>query len=154
MKKFYDTTWKKIVIALLVLAILGTVFGGTAEESQPETKAAPVVEKEEPKRSEECIKVKPAIQKTVVQDNAPVGEAWAVKSNDYSEVWMVATQFKIGDDTETMVLGINDLRPGHHLTVAVDGMADEFTTWPHEAYGEEFSIADHGAQEAVDCIDD
>lgn len=145
MKKFYDKTWKKIVLGLLALVVIAAVFGGTTAE--PEAKGAPVA-----KRSEECVKVNKTIQKRLLGRLQPVGPAWAVKSDDFKSVYMVASRFEMDGETYEGVWGVTDLRLNRGLYISVDGMAQEFTPWPDSANGEKFSIADDGAQEAVDCL--
>lgn len=122
-------------------ARIDEALGGSAPESKPDV---------------QCLDVPKALLQGIASgaDNAtmePVSGA-AVKSDDYSEVYMIAMEFNGLGSPERGVWASNSLEAGGGLIMSVDGIAQEFTDWPNGAANSPMSIADHGAKEALECL--
>ncbi len=82
--------------------------------------------------------------------------AGAVKSAERSDVYIVAMSFTVDglEDAQVGTWGIGgSLTPGSGPLVAIDGFAAEFTVWPHQMNGEEFSVTEDGVDEAKACLE-
>ena len=79
-------------------------------------------------------------------------EGAAVKSKDFSKVYMIAVEFNGLGSPERGVWASNSLKRGGGVIMSVDGIAKEFTVWPNGPAGSPMSITDDGAQEALDCL--
>ena len=79
---------------------------------------------------------------------------FAVKSNDYAEVWFIAAVID-GPGMGNGVVGIwasNRLEANDGLIFAIDGFADEFTDWGLGSTTDaNITQNDDGAQEAAQC---
>lgn len=81
--------------------------------------------------------------------------AGAVKSAERGEVYIVAMSFTVAgvEDAQVGTWGIGgSLTPGSGPLVAIDGFASEFTVWPNQMNGEEFSVTEDGVDEAKACL--
>lgn len=81
--------------------------------------------------------------------------AWAIKSGDFNEVWMVAALI-YGPGMETGagpgVWAINGTPESPGLTLAVDGFAKEFSDWPDASKtGAAINGTEDGIAEAKQC---
>jgi hypothetical protein len=86
-----------------------------------------------------------------------VKTAWAVKSNDFNNVWMVAafiygTGMENGTGPGAWAISGDANSPG--LTLAVDGFAQSFTNYPDASKSDaQISPYDDGVQEAIACAE-
>lgn len=82
--------------------------------------------------------------------------AVAVRSGDYEEVYMIAGELDgpgLEGEGDVGVWASNSLEPGGGLTLAVDGVANEFSDWPDGGGTDaEMSVTDDGVSEARDCL--
>lgn len=120
---------------------------------QAEEKAA-----DEAAKNAHCLPVSDEMLSAIAEGNSGPAikplKGVAVKSTDYSKAYMIAMEFKMGDDNpETGVWVSDSLEPGGGLLMAVDAQAVVNTQWP-EARKSSFKIssADHGVQESRDCL--
>lgn len=144
--------------ALLAVALLATGCSSTESEAAPEeqettTAAEPTPE---PAPSEECLDVPKTLLRAIAKGAndatiKPVSGA-AVKSRDYSKVYMIAMEFNGLGSPERGVWASNSLKRGGGVIMSVDGIAKEFTVWPNGPADSPMSITDDGAQEALDCL--
>lgn len=81
-------------------------------------------------------------------------KAAAVRSKSFKEVYIVAMSVRIAgvEDPETGVWGVTDLMAGHGSTVAVDGIAQQFTDWPDQVNGHKLNVTEDGVTEAKACL--
>ncbi|XUK64639.1 Lipoprotein [Plantibacter sp. RU18] len=131
------------VLAAAVLLLTGC-SGGNAGDGRP------------------CETVPPELL-SAIADGANDGPAitpvaaGAVKSAERGDVYIVAMSFTtpgFEDEHEVGVWGIGgSLTPGSGPLVAIDSFAAEFTVWPHQMNGEEFSVAEDGVDEAKACLE-
>jgi hypothetical protein len=152
MKKFYDKTWKKIVLVMVALLIIGSLFGG-AEQPEAKPKAEKAAVQAEKASESPCLNVPKAKVQSIIEGfKRPTTaiNAAAVKSDFWDGTYMIAVEFKTDGFTDVGVWGSDSLREG--LLFAVDGMAQEFTDYPAEVNGERLDITLDGAQEAKECL--
>lgn len=161
---------RSFVAVGLVLAV--TACGGGSDSDSPDdTVAAPEqAETEEPRpsptppaRSKRCLDVEPA-KLAAIAEGAEDGVGGitfstgaAVKSKDYSQVFMIAGRFTVPGVKQPQV-GIwasNALPAGEGLLLAVDGFAQEFTDWPDaDKTDAKIGLGADGTDEAKDCLED
>lgn len=96
-------------------------------------------------------------------DDVTLGTAWAVKSDDFENVWFVAADLQGPDlddeDGEIALFATNainedgtaDENAGGRV-LAVGGFAERFTDWP-DADDYDISDEDDGADDAVECVE-
>jgi hypothetical protein len=137
-------------------ASLIAVSGCGAEEAE-ETADDPVVEEvqEEPREpSPQCERVSDALLQGIASGLTVTGggslrNGWAVRSNDFAMVYMVAAE--IHGDGMDGVIGVwatNNL-DGTGSIFAADGIAREFSEWgPGQV-----QPTDHGVREARQCVE-
>ena len=131
-----------------------------SEADEDETAAAPA-------RSADCMKVHPSMvdalqfgikKKTKAQ---VVGKGFAVRSNDYDKVWMVAYELDgpgLEGPGDVAVWGTNGdpgEPAGSGLILQANGLAEQFSVWGAAAGAgsdADLSPADHGVAEAVECV--
>lgn len=144
---------------LLSVLVAGCAEGEPSVGEQPDTVPSPTAksDKETTAPSRDCRQVSMTLLKAIASGgddaNLKAISGAAVKSNDYSDVYMIAMEFSGIGSTEQGVWASNSLEPGGGLIMAVDGMATEFTVWPNGPADSPMSITDHGAQEALDCLE-
>lgn len=109
--------------------------------------------------SEACQQVSQSLAVQLVEDQAvpgtgvSAGPAVAVRSPDFEHVYFVAVDMAIpGTDGGVGVWAVNDLSSPSSV-FAVDGMAQEFTTWPDGDGGAAaIDVADPSVQTATECL--
>lgn len=85
-----------------------------------------------------------------VNGGGNLGAAYAVRSDDFDNVWMVAGEIKgPGLDKVIGVWATNDIRGYGGLVFAADGIAREFSDWGSG----QTSPADDGIDEAKECLE-
>lgn len=151
---------RSLAAALIPFALLTTACGGggdTDTNTAPAAEPEPVEVSPEPSR---CMPVSPELLAAIASGveegvgELTLTEGAAVKSDDYSEVYLVAGKLKApGVDGDIGVWATNSLTPGQGLTLAVDGFAQEFTVWPDggKSSAEVTQSAD-GYDEARECL--
>lgn len=83
---------------------------------------------------------------------ATLSNGWAVKSDDFDNVFMVAAVITAPSVDEVAVWATNSLDTAA-LIFAVDGMAQEFSDWGDaDKTGAAIRSSDHGVDEAKDCV--
>ena len=92
-----------------------------------------------------------------VQDSNFIKSAWAVKSNDFENVWMVSAYVygpSMEDGFGPGIWAMNGNPDEQGITLAVDGTADEFTQYPFGPDTDlEIDQFSDGAQEAKECAE-
>ncbi len=87
-----------------------------------------------------------------------IKDGWAVKSNDFENVYMVATLIygpSIEDGAGPAVFAIGGDPDNPHTWLAVDGFAKEFTGLPDASKTDaEITISADGVKEASQCAKD
>ena len=154
------TTGVLLAIALLLTGCSGADdTTATASEDETSTSSVPENGDADEQASADCEPVSKAMAKGIAsgrEDGTGLkgGRAVAVKSPDFSKVYFIAMEFKapcIG--TEAGVWASNSLKPGGGLTMAVDGMAQEFTVWPDaDSTNANISKADASVDAALSCL--
>jgi len=135
------TTVSRIILVLVVLlASVGCNGGGSEQASRCQSVPAQLTQAIE--------------QGLTITGGGLLGEASAVKSNDFESVYFVAAMLRgegMGDDAIGL-WATNDL-DGNGMIYAVDAIANEFSDWADgRATDAAFSVSDDGAQEAIDCL--
>lgn len=135
-------TQQKVFLAIFVILLI------TACSSEPDTSRCL------PATLKQLDFINYAVQS--MQASNSIKDGWAVKSNDYENVYMVATLiygpaieegvgpavFAVGGDPETP-----------HTWLAVNGYATEFTEFPDAGKTDaEITLNSDGVQEAIDCV--
>lgn len=154
-------------VSVVALALTLSAFAGcgssssdtAAPEGEPESiSSSESTSEDEPEEvpGDECLPVPGAMLRAIAKGGdgvkiKPVSGA-AVRSDDFEKVWMIAMEFDGVGSTERGVWASNSMKPGSGMILSVDGMAQEFTVWPNGTADSPMSIADHGAQEALDCL--
>ena len=109
--------------------------------------------------ADRCVAVSARKLKTIaigltVSGGGTLTNGFAVKSNDYEEVWFIAALID-GPGMGKGAVGIwasNRLEANDGLIFAIDGFADEFTDWGlGSATDANIAQSDDGAQEAAQC---
>lgn len=95
-------------------------------------------------------------------ENVELGVMWAVKSDDFENVWFVAADLEgpelDDEDGEIALWSTNAIEKdgtaeeGGGLVLSVNGFASEFSDW-FDADEYDVSDEDHGAKEAVECVE-
>lgn len=170
--------WVQIIVALVVLGVVASL-GGDSDTTTPTTttdaeEQEAEAEDEEPEAEEEaaagpgreCIPVPKARIKGMetgltVKGGSLRMPAYAVKSDDFEKVWMMAVELDApglkgdgdigvwgtnGDPTDTTDFG---------LTLAANGIAREFSDWGAVAKpgsAAYINSTDHGVAEAAACV--
>jgi hypothetical protein len=91
----------------------------------------------------------------LVETQAYINSAWAVKSGDYENVWMVAAVLYgpgMEEGTEPAVWAMNGDTDEQGMINAVNSLASRISYYPNGAETDaNLSIDDNGVQEAIDC---
>ena len=92
-------------------------------------------------------------------DGGSLRNGFAVKSEDYENVYMIAADIQgpgMDDDGQVGVWAANGLEPeGSLIILAVDGLAKEFSDWfDGDQTDAQLSLADDGVDEARECVGD
>ncbi len=107
-----------------------------------------------------CQKVSAAMQRAIASGEEggagmKVLDGAAVRSDDFSEAYMIALRFTVTgvEEEQVGVWSSNSLKPGGGLILAVDGFAKEFTVWPDaDKTDADMTINDDGVEEAAGCM--
>lgn len=134
----------------------GSATSSASEDTQPDQTPDP-----EPSKPEGCLSVKRGVAQQIASaresgTGMKAGPAAAVKSPDFENVYFVAMRFKAMDiEDQVGVWATNSLKPRGAATImAVDGFAQQFTTWPDaDKTGAAISSADPSADAANACLD-
>jgi hypothetical protein len=140
--------------ALLLTACggTGTVDSGNRTESPQATAAATTV-------TGRCEKVSSAVLNAIAEGLTVTGggtlrNGYAVKSDDFTKVYMVAADIQgtgMEGDGEVGVWATNSL-DGGGLIFAVDGLAKEFSDWGHgDTTDAHITQSSDGVAEAKEC---
>jgi hypothetical protein len=82
--------------------------------------------------------------------------AQAVRSGDFEQVWFVAADIQaagLEGNSDIAVWAMNDISaPGAGLTIAVNGIAKEFSDWGAADQSDRFTPDDDGIAEAEQCV--
>lgn len=159
-------------VVLGLAALLGGCGGGDEPARDEEVVAAPEpTEADEPEekpsptppaRSERCLEVDPAKLAAIAEgEEDGVGgitfsSGAAVKSEDYSEVYMIAGRFTVPgvDQPQVGIWASNALAPNEGVILAVDAFAEQFTVWPDaEDSAAKIRLGSDGVDEAKDCLE-
>ena len=92
-----------------------------------------------------------------VDGGGSLRNGFAVKSEDYENVYMIAADIQgagLDGDGQVGVWAANSLEPqGSLIILAVDGLAKEFSDWPDgDQTDAQLSLVDDGVDEARDCV--
>jgi hypothetical protein len=160
--------WAKItaaaVGALFVVGAIGAL-GDDGEPSpaagaagtkttEPKTKA---VEATTAKAADECVAVPTSIGKAIATgseaDPIKFTSLGGWKSTDYANVYFIAGTWDVqGVGPTTGIWATNHIDKAG-LIMAVDGEAQQFTTWPDaDSTDAEISKADPGVKKATECL--
>jgi hypothetical protein len=174
--KFWAWPWKAkapimAAVAIVALALIPTSDDepGVAQAQPDATEAASATAgpSETPKPTatpaptvvSRCVEVPAALIEAIASGLETGGEAslrnvFAVRSNDYSEVYFVAGDIQgpgLDGDDEIGIWATNSLE-GRGLILAADGFAQQFSVWPDaDKTDAEISWTDDGGREAKDC---
>jgi hypothetical protein len=92
-----------------------------------------------------------------VQESNDVKDGWAVRSQDFKRVWMVAAEITgpgIADKAAIGVWAINGTPEDPGVIMAVDGSAKEFTPYPDASKTDaHITISDDGVSQAKECVE-
>lgn len=155
--------------AVLLLALTGCSAGSSSNADPEPTASVPTIV--EPSQTPEAVADEPdplcltvdqstvdAIQQGIA--TATIAHAAAYKSDDFENVYYVAVDLTgdgiaPGQAIATFATNDDPTQPGiDGLTLAVGGMAHEFSDWGH---GEDTDFAlspgDHGNAESVACVE-
>ena len=144
-----------LVCAVIMLAACGgteTGESGNRTESPEATAPATTV-------TGRCEKVSSAVLNAIAEGLTVTGggtlrEGYAVKSNDFAKVYMVAADIQgtgMEGDNEIGVWATNSL-DGAGLIFAVDGVAKEFSDWGHgDTTDANITLSSDGVDEAKEC---
>ena len=140
-----------------VLALAGCSGTDTAESNNrtqsPQATASPTTV------TGRCEKVSNALLNAIAQGLTVTGggtlrNGYAVKSDDFSKVYMVAADIQgvgMEGDGEVGVWATNSL-DGSGLILAVDGLAKEFSDWGHgDTTDANITLSSDGVSEAQEC---
>ncbi|MGI8774470.1 MAG: hypothetical protein ACR2KQ_05570 [Actinomycetota bacterium] len=174
--------WVQIIVGLIVLGVVTAPFASEPEDSasrdsvaeQPAgTADGEAEETEEPPEAEEsqvdsrCVPVAKQLVRQIESGLTTDGkgrlrnEAFAVKSNDYEKVWMVAAEIDapslqgVGD---VGVWGTNEdpsKKTSSGLIIRANGMAAEFSDWgaaAQDGSAADLNATDDGVAEAEACV--
>lgn len=160
-------------IVVVGLIVLGMLFGGEEEDTSPPEQddggiASDTSSPDEPKeQSADCLKAHPTVVKAIgtglkkKTQAKIVGEGFAVRSDDYKKVWMVAAELdgpRLEGEGDIAVWGTNEdpsKANSSGLILQANGMAEEFSVWGAAAQpgsAADLSPADHGVAEAAECL--
>ena len=156
---------KRWLWALVALAVAAVVVGvllisnGEGERLDAgDFEKPPAANTEElEQRAARCTRVTAAIARAiegaVEVDEGRVTEYEAVQTED-QELWVIAARIQGSDFDELAVFAAKRLAPEEEF-FAVDGIAEEFTTWKlaDGSEGVDIQLGDDGTAEALDCID-
>jgi hypothetical protein len=152
---------RRTAAVLFALATVTACGGGsdpTASSEPTATKSATPTKASTPKATR-CVVVALAdMQRIATGAEKDVGKmtftkAAAVKSNDFSSVYMIAGRFTAPGVDEVGVWATNALPIGSGLLMSVDGFAKQFTVWPDaDKTQAKISSTDDGVDEAKDCL--
>lgn len=165
----------RVTGTVMALAALLGGCGGSEAESDEEAAAPEQRETEEPEdepeeepsptppaRSKRCLDVEPAkLAAIAAGEEDGVGgitfsSGAAVKSEDYSEVYMIAGRFTVPGVKQPQV-GIwasNSLAADQGVLLAVDGFAEQFTVWPDaDDSAAKIRLGSDGVDEAKECLE-
>jgi hypothetical protein len=91
-----------------------------------------------------------------IQESNNVETGWAVKSNDFKNVWMVAAEItgpNLEDVTSIGVWAISGDPGSPGMILSVNGFAKEFTPYPDASETDaNITIADDGVRQAEQCV--
>ena len=170
-----STSWSPHVTrpAAVVLALLTVLTGcsgsspatpeGAASRKAPPSSSAPdpSATSAEPTAAPaaRCEKVSPELRATIAQGAQPafagleITEAAAVRSRQYSKVYMIAGRITTADEQQVGVWATNSLSPDEGVLLSVDGYAEQFTIWPKASEtSAEIRLGDEGTFEAIACL--
>ncbi len=106
-----------------------------------------------------CEEVSPELRETIAQGAQPVfsdleiTEAAAVRSQQYSKVYMVAGRITTKEEEQIGLWATNSLSADEGVLLSVDGYAQHFTIWPKAADTEaDIRLGDEGTFEAIACL--
>jgi hypothetical protein len=152
----------RLILGCVLLVVLAACGGNDEPSQQPqakpaETRAAPTTATTVPSR---CEKVSSAVLKAIAEGLTVSGgggslrNGHAVKSKDFSKVYMVAADIQ-GDgmegNGEVGVWTTNSLE-GTGLIFAVDSFAKEFSDWGHgDTTDANITDSSDGIAEAKEC---
>ncbi len=90
------------------------------------------------------------------QFNDITGNVWAVKSNDFENLWFIAAQMTGPGLQPEEAIGVWAIL-GHiespYLILSIDGFAKSFSSYPDGATSNpQISMSNDGAQVAKDCV--
>lgn len=106
----------------------------------------------------DCAKVAAEVADTITEGAngtpiTPTGKLGAVKSPEMKDAYIVAMEFTVGggSDPEVGVWSLPNV-DGSGPVFAVDAFAAQFTDWPNEIDGHEFSVTEPGVDDAKACL--
>jgi len=149
--------WIFLALVVSVVVVSCGAVDGPAESAAPAAEA--VQEDEPPARCESVSEevVAALASGLTVQGGGTLRDAWAVRSNDFENVYFVAAEIDgpgIEGDGDIGVWTASDpSSPGGHYSV--NAVAKEFSDWGDGgATTAGFSLADDGVSESRDCVRD
>ena len=164
-------TWLVIAGIVILLCLLIIIAMPTPENDKTNPVATvaaiqtQVAETEAPTlvvQNERCVPASAAQQDNILlgikdeQESNGIASAWAVKSNDFDNVWMVAAEITGPSIEPKSVIGvwaIGGELDAPTLTMAVGGVANEFSTWPDGAgTSANVTIFSDGYDTAIECV--
>jgi hypothetical protein len=146
-----------VALACVLLALAGC--GGTETAESDDRTESPQATAPATTVTGRCEKVSSAVLNAIAEGLTVTGggtlrNGYAVKSDDFSKVYMVAADIQgtgMEGDSEVGVWATNSL-DGAGLILAVDGLAKEFSDWGHgDTTDANITLSSDGVSEAKDC---
>jgi hypothetical protein len=123
-------------------------------EAAPQTSTSPALsERCVPASAMQIDNIRQGVKS--VEESNDIKTAWAVKSNDFESVWMVAAMIYgtgMEDGVGPGVWAISGEPDAPRLTISVTGFAKEFSSWPDgSTLSTPVTGVEDGVEEAKEC---
>jgi len=150
---------RRIPVPLLLLFLSLAGCGGTETAESDNRTESPQATASATTVTGRCEKVSSAVLNAIAEGLTVTGggtlrNGYAVKSDDFSKVYMVAADIQgtgMEGDGEVGVWAMNSL-DGDGLIFAVDGLAKEFSDWGHgDTTDAHITQSSDGVAEAKEC---
>lgn len=152
-----------IIIGLMAISL----FLGDDEDNAPPNDQTAAQDDASEEASADCLHVHPVLLESIgdgIKKKTKakiVGHGFAVRSDDYKKVWMVAAELDgpgLEGDGDIAVWGTNEdptKASSSGLILQANGMAEQFSVWGAAAQpgsSADLNPTDHGVAEAAECL--
>ena len=145
------------VILATALALTACSLPAPKPSSAPATTTTPAAETTTPTGPEGCVDIPASTVEQIASgaNDTPITitNAAGVPHPTEPDYYFVAANFTTPgiDKPETGVWMVKGLE-GSGITLAADGMAQQFTDWPGQMNGHTFNVTEPGVKEAKACL--